>query len=143
MNPTRVLTTNWFYLSHTVGMINLIKDLLRSIYFLCSIQFLRMALLWTFSVAFSHYQLFKDSLFSHKIVSYPRSSPSTFPNKPVCVITGVSSFFFLPSLANFIITMWILSFFLCRQHQAWDYLLHASFLRKDMLLLLVILYSFC
>jgi len=77
-----------------MGMINLIKDLLRSLYFLCSIQFLRMALLWTFSVAFSHYQLFKDSLFSHKIVSYPRSSPSTYPNKPVCVITGVSSVLF-------------------------------------------------
>ncbi|AES72464.1 rossmann-fold NAD(P)-binding domain protein [Medicago truncatula] len=50
-----------------------------------------MTLLWTFSVAFSNYQLFKDSLFSHKIVSYPRSSPSTYPNKPVCVITGATS----------------------------------------------------
>ncbi|WJX34163.1 hypothetical protein P8452_22299 [Trifolium repens] len=50
-----------------------------------------MALLWTFSVAYSHFQLLKDSLFSQKIVPYPRSSPSTFPTRPVCVITGATS----------------------------------------------------
>ncbi|WJX25714.1 hypothetical protein P8452_14730 [Trifolium repens] len=50
-----------------------------------------MALLWTFFVAYSHIQLLKDSLFSQKIVPYPRSSPSTFPNRHVCVITGATS----------------------------------------------------
>ncbi|CAL5204033.1 unnamed protein product [Lathyrus oleraceus] len=49
-----------------------------------------MALLWTLSVLVSHFQLLKDSLFSHKIV-YPRCSSSTFPNTPVCVITGATS----------------------------------------------------
>ena len=70
-------------------VIDLMKDLWRALFFICSIQFWRMALLWTFSVAYSHFQLLKDSLFSQKIVPYPRSSPSTFPTRPVCVITGV------------------------------------------------------
>ncbi|KAK2390649.1 dehydrogenase/reductase SDR family member on chromosome X [Trifolium repens] len=72
-------------------VIDLIKDLWRALFFICSIQFWRMALLWTFSVAYSHFLLLKDSLFSQKIVPYPRSSPSTFPNRPVCVITGATS----------------------------------------------------
>jgi hypothetical protein len=72
-------------------VINLIKELWRALFFICSIQFWRMALLWTFFVAYSHIQLLKDSLFSQKIVPYPRSSPSTFPNRPVCVITGATS----------------------------------------------------
>ncbi|CAK8567550.1 unnamed protein product [Lathyrus sativus] len=71
-------------------VINLIKDLWRGLHFVLSIQFWRMALLWTLSVLFSHFQLLKDSLFSHKIV-YPRCSSSMFPNTPVCVITGATS----------------------------------------------------
>ncbi|KAI5405644.1 hypothetical protein KIW84_052419 [Lathyrus oleraceus] len=71
-------------------VINLIKDLWRGLHFVLSIQFWRMALLWTLSVLVSHFQLLKDSLFSHKIV-YPRCSSSTFPNTPVCVITGATS----------------------------------------------------
>ncbi|KHN44225.1 Dehydrogenase/reductase SDR family member on chromosome X [Glycine soja] len=56
-----------------------------------------MALLWTFSILYSYYQLFKPlihekcSLFSHKLVSYPRCSPFTTTFKPVCVITGATS----------------------------------------------------
>ncbi|XP_004502627.1 uncharacterized protein [Cicer arietinum] len=74
-----------------MGMISLIMDLFWSLYFVCSIQFWRMALLWTFSVAYSHFQLLKAWFFSQKIVSYPRCSPSIIPNRPVCVITGGTS----------------------------------------------------
>lgn len=50
-----------------------------------------MSLLWTLSILYSHFQLFKASIYSHKIVSYPRCFPSTTPRRPVCVITGATS----------------------------------------------------
>ncbi|TKY74117.1 Dehydrogenase/reductase SDR family member on chromosome X [Spatholobus suberectus] len=50
-----------------------------------------MALLWTLSLLFSYYQLFKAYLFSQKLVSYPRCSPLTTPCRPVCVVTGATS----------------------------------------------------
>ncbi|XP_047183104.1 dehydrogenase/reductase SDR family member on chromosome X homolog isoform X2 [Vigna umbellata] len=66
-----------------------------------------MALLWSFSVLFSYYRLFKASLsqwlvfkpvildkcpfFSQKLVSYPRCSPFTSNFRPVCVVTGATS----------------------------------------------------
>ena len=96
-----------------MGLITVVKELWRAFFFLCSLQFWRMALLWTFSILYSYYQLFKDSLshsqyfkplipekcslFSQKLVSYPRCSPFTTTFRPVCVITGVSLslFFFL------------------------------------------------
>ncbi|KAL5192657.1 Short-chain dehydrogenase TIC 32, chloroplastic [Glycine soja] len=77
-----------------MGLIKVVKELWRAFFFLCSPQFWRMALLWTFSILYSYYQLFKPlihekcSLFSHKLVSYPRCSPFTTTFKPVCVITG-------------------------------------------------------
>jgi hypothetical protein len=129
-------------------VINLIKELWRALFFICSIQFWRMALLWTFFVAYSHIQLLKDSLFSQKIVPYPRSSPSTFPNRPVCVITGVRSFtqslwlFWLWwEQYQFVVYLFINLF--CRLHLALDYQLHANFPRMVMLLSLVIPCSFC
>ncbi|KAL3026206.1 hypothetical protein AAZX31_04G218300 [Glycine max] len=80
-----------------MGLIKVVKELWRAFFFLCSPQFWRMALLWTFSILYSYYQLFKPlihekcSLFSHKLVSYPRCSPFTTTFKPVCVITGATS----------------------------------------------------
>lgn len=107
-----------------MGLIKVVKELWRAFFFLCSPQFWRMALLWTFSILYSYYQLFKDSLshsqyfkplipekcslFSQKLVSYPRCSPFTTTFRPVCVITGVSLslFFFL----------FIHSFFFCSSY---------------------------
>ncbi|KAJ1379442.1 Short-chain dehydrogenase/reductase SDR [Sesbania bispinosa] len=74
-----------------MAIIMLVKELWKVFHFVFSIQFWRMALLWTFSVLFSHYQLFKAFLFSQKLVSYPRCSPCTTPYRPVCVITGATS----------------------------------------------------
>ncbi|KAL5145632.1 Dehydrogenase/reductase SDR family member on chromosome X [Glycine soja] len=90
-----------------MGLITVVKELWRAFFFLCSLQFWRMALLWTFSILYSYYQLFKDSLshsqyfkplipekcslFSQKLVSYPRCSPFTTTFRPVCVITGATS----------------------------------------------------
>ncbi|KAK7353332.1 hypothetical protein VNO80_18777 [Phaseolus coccineus] len=90
-----------------MGLITLIKEFWMAFFFLCSVQFWRMALLWSFSILFSYYQLFKASLsqcqlfqqvildkcpfFSQKLVSYPRCSPFTSNFRPVCVVTGATS----------------------------------------------------
>ncbi|BAT78802.1 hypothetical protein VIGAN_02153400 [Vigna angularis var. angularis] len=90
-----------------MGLISLVKELLMAFFFMCSVQFWRMALLWSFSVLFSYYRLFKASLsqwlvfkpvildkcpfFSQKLVSYPRCSPFTSNFRPVCVVTGATS----------------------------------------------------
>ncbi|KAJ1377553.1 hypothetical protein SESBI_48774 [Sesbania bispinosa] len=51
-----------------------------------------MALLWTFSVLFSHYQLFKAFLsFLRNSYLIPGVPLATTPYRPVCVITGVSN----------------------------------------------------
>ncbi|XP_061358263.1 uncharacterized protein LOC133302496 [Gastrolobium bilobum] len=74
-----------------MAIVTLIKELWGVLHFVCSLQFWRMALLWTFSILFSHYQLLKASIFSQKLISYPRCSPSTSTLRPVCVITGATS----------------------------------------------------
>jgi len=92
-----------------MGLISLVKELWMTFFFLCSVQFWRMALLWSFSILFSYYKLFTASLsrwlffkpvilekcpfFSQKLVSYPRCSPFTSNFRPVCVVTGVSPSF--------------------------------------------------
>ena len=92
-----------------MGFISLLREFRRAFYFLCSVQFWRMALLWTLSLLFSYLKLFKDycfeqlsywqllllkaEIFSHKLKSYPRCSPAITPVRPVCVITGVSLLF--------------------------------------------------
>ncbi|XP_014522350.1 dehydrogenase/reductase SDR family member on chromosome X isoform X1 [Vigna radiata var. radiata] len=90
-----------------MGLISLVKELLMAFFFVCSVQFWRMALFWSFSVLFSYYRLFKASLsqwlvfkpvildkcpfFSQKLVSYPRCYPYTSNFRPVCVVTGATS----------------------------------------------------
>ncbi|XP_010276439.1 PREDICTED: dehydrogenase/reductase SDR family member on chromosome X isoform X3 [Nelumbo nucifera] len=69
------------------------RDALR---FVCSVQFWRMAVLWTFALVFSHLQLFVRALFSRKSHSYPRCSPqpiftTTTTSMPVCIVTGATS----------------------------------------------------
>ncbi|XP_027329164.1 dehydrogenase/reductase SDR family member on chromosome X-like isoform X1 [Abrus precatorius] len=74
-----------------MGLIKMVIELWRTLHFVCSVQFWRMALIWTLSILFSYYQLFKAYLFSQKVVSYPRCSPSLTPFRPVCVVTGATS----------------------------------------------------
>jgi len=101
-----------------MGLISLVKELLMAFFFVCSVQFWRMGLFWSFSILFSYYQLFKASLsqwlvfkpvilekcpfLSQKLVSYPRCSPFTSNFRPVCIVTVVSpSFIFIYSFRVF------------------------------------------
>ncbi|KAK9266904.1 hypothetical protein L1049_027163 [Liquidambar formosana] len=63
------------------------RDTLR---FVWSLEFWRMAVLWTFSLIISYFQLFDHYLLSHKSNSYPRCSP-VVATKPLCIITGATS----------------------------------------------------
>ncbi|KAK7317152.1 hypothetical protein RJT34_01136 [Clitoria ternatea] len=74
-----------------MGLIVLVKEWWWTLQFVCSIEFWRMALLWTLSILYSYYQLFRASLFSPKLIPYPRCSPSLTPSRPVCLITGATS----------------------------------------------------
>lgn len=68
------------------------KELSDAFSFVCSSEFWRMAVLWTYSLILSYWQLVEEVLNSQKLISYRRCSPSTVPSRPVCVITGVSQF---------------------------------------------------
>ncbi|GAA0143595.1 dehydrogenase [Lithospermum erythrorhizon] len=57
--------------------------------FLCSSQFWRMALKWTFSLIISYIQLISQNIFSTKPKCYPQTTPSL--KTPICIITGASS----------------------------------------------------
>ncbi|KAF7830680.1 dehydrogenase/reductase SDR family member on chromosome X isoform X1 [Senna tora] len=67
------------------------KELSDAFSFVCSLEFWRMSVLWTYYLILSYWKLFEDVLFSRKIKSYPRCCPSTKPARPVCVITGATS----------------------------------------------------
>ncbi|GER48892.1 NAD(P)-binding Rossmann-fold superfamily protein [Striga asiatica] len=76
---------------------NLVKIMVESFYFMCSVQFWRMALLWTLSLIFSYLDLFTQRFMTSKLKLYPRYSPKGSANfnspagKPVCIITGATS----------------------------------------------------
>ncbi|XP_044477540.1 dehydrogenase/reductase SDR family member on chromosome X-like isoform X1 [Mangifera indica] len=62
------------------------------LHFICSVQFWRMAVLWTLSVLTSYWQLFVQRLFSQKACCFTRQlPPTTGRTRPVCVITGATS----------------------------------------------------
>ncbi|KAK6933211.1 Short-chain dehydrogenase/reductase SDR [Dillenia turbinata] len=76
------------------------KELAVALRFVCSIQFWRMAVLWTLSLIFSYSYLSIGGLVSSlKPKSYPRCSPqlvrdpstNSNPTRPVCIITGATS----------------------------------------------------
>ncbi|KAI3953619.1 hypothetical protein MKW92_013903 [Papaver armeniacum] len=69
-------------------------ELRDSFYFLCSIQFWRMGVLWTFSIIYSYLQLWLNKVMFRKCQSYPRCSLKLSPSaakRPVCVVTGATS----------------------------------------------------
>ncbi|KAI3845672.1 hypothetical protein MKX03_006652 [Papaver bracteatum] len=62
-----------------------------SLDFLCSIQFWRMGVLWTFSIIYSCLQQWLNKVLFRKCKSYPRCSLSPSAKRPVCVVTGATS----------------------------------------------------
>lgn len=66
------------------------KELREAASFVCTVEFWRMAILWTFSLIMSHLQLFMGRFVyvKQKVTSVPSSSSAVA--RPVCIITGVS-----------------------------------------------------
>ncbi|KAI8567527.1 hypothetical protein RHMOL_Rhmol02G0129700 [Rhododendron molle] len=74
----------------------LIEEFKDALCFACTLDFWRMAVLWTLSLLLSYFQLLTKTLFSCKPISYRRRSPllppsTTKPRLPVCIITGATS----------------------------------------------------
>ncbi|KAK0587608.1 hypothetical protein LWI29_025676 [Acer saccharum] len=68
------------------------KELKEVLYFVCSVEFWRMAVLWTVSLLSSYLQLLVQRLFVHKSNSYIRCiPPTTGLIMPICIITGATS----------------------------------------------------
>ncbi|XWS14270.1 hypothetical protein CRYUN_Cryun36dG0108300 [Craigia yunnanensis] len=73
-------------------METMIKELKEALCFVLSVEFWRMAVLWTISLFTSYFQLNSRRLFSRKAQSYPRCHPPISESlRPVCVITGATS----------------------------------------------------
>ncbi|KAJ4842122.1 hypothetical protein Tsubulata_029596 [Turnera subulata] len=58
-----------------------------------SVDFWRMAVLWTFSILASYLQLFAQTIFKNKSKAYPRCHPpcNGIIIRPLCIITGATS----------------------------------------------------
>ncbi|XP_059662082.1 short-chain dehydrogenase TIC 32, chloroplastic-like isoform X2 [Cornus florida] len=79
------------------------KELREALHFACTVEFWRMAVLWTLSIILSYLHLFAQTFLSPNSGSYPRCSPRPVPppgtsssaapahGRPVCVITGATS----------------------------------------------------
>ncbi|PKI69485.1 hypothetical protein CRG98_010118 [Punica granatum] len=67
------------------------KRLREVLLFVCSVEFWRMAVLWSIALITSYFQLLLQSLHIQKSYSYPRRSPETSAFRPVCIITGATS----------------------------------------------------
>ncbi|OVA03358.1 Short-chain dehydrogenase/reductase SDR [Macleaya cordata] len=72
-------------------MKTILMELIQSVQFLCTSQFWRMSVLWTFSLLFSYFQLWLDRVIFRNSRSYPRCSPpfiTPSTKRPICVVTG-------------------------------------------------------
>ncbi|CAH8379589.1 unnamed protein product [Eruca vesicaria subsp. sativa] len=67
------------------------EKLKEALHFICSSDFLRMALFWNFALIYSYFQLLKRSIFGSKSTSFSSSSINTSSHRPICVITGATS----------------------------------------------------
>ncbi|KAL5833242.1 hypothetical protein ACOSQ3_016916 [Xanthoceras sorbifolium] len=68
------------------------KELKEVLHFVCSVEFWRMAVLWTVSLLSSYMQLLVQRLFVHRSNSHIRCiPPTTGLMRPVCIITGATS----------------------------------------------------
>ena len=73
------------------------EKLKEALHFICSSDFLRMALFWNFALLSSYFQLLKGRFFGSKSTTSFSSSSSSMntsssSQRPICVITGVSHF---------------------------------------------------
>ncbi|XP_042037582.1 dehydrogenase/reductase SDR family member on chromosome X-like [Salvia splendens] len=74
-----------------------VKNVVEIISFMCNSEFWRMAVLWTLSLISSYMSRFYQTLFSQESRCYPRCSlkDSTFASplvdRPICIITGATS----------------------------------------------------
>ncbi|KAG6408516.1 hypothetical protein SASPL_131529 [Salvia splendens] len=74
-----------------------VKNLVEIISFMCNSEFWRMAMLWTLSLISSYMSLFYQTLFPQESRCYPRCSlkdstfVSPFVDRPICIITGATS----------------------------------------------------
>ncbi|KZV56026.1 Rossmann-fold NAD(P)-binding domain-containing protein isoform 1 [Dorcoceras hygrometricum] len=75
-----------------------VRVLTEAFQFICTVQFWRMAVLWTLSLVFSFLSLFCHTLLLSKSESHSRRSPkdlksdaATLRRLPICVITGATS----------------------------------------------------
>ena len=126
----------------------MIKELKEALRFVLSVEFWRIAVLWTISLLTSYFQLHSRRLFSRKAQSYPRCHPPISESlRPVCVITGVSHLYFHPIFSLWPGLLLICSNFMpffvslcrcCRLHQDWELLLHTLFHGKVSMLFLVL-----
>ncbi|GLT32983.1 hypothetical protein SLA2020_076100 [Shorea laevis] len=72
-------------------MVAIMRELGKAMCFVCSVEFWRMAVLWTFSLLTSYWQLY-TTRHSSKSYCFPRCKPQvTQTMRPVCVITGATS----------------------------------------------------
>ncbi|XP_013612369.1 PREDICTED: short-chain dehydrogenase TIC 32, chloroplastic [Brassica oleracea var. oleracea] len=72
------------------------EKLKEALHFICSSDFLRMALFWNFALIYSYFQLLKGRIFGSKsTTSFSSSSSNHSSNasshRPICVITGATS----------------------------------------------------
>lgn len=75
-----------------IEMLLVMEELKAVIHFVCSVEFWRMALLWTVSLLTSHFKLLFQSLFTRKSNPYKRCvPPTTGIKRPVCIVTGATS----------------------------------------------------
>ncbi|KAJ4882393.1 NAD(P)-binding Rossmann-fold superfamily protein [Raphanus sativus] len=65
-----------------------VEKLKEALRFICSSDFLRMALFWNLALLSSYFQLLKRRIFGSKPTSFSSSSSS---HRPICVITGATS----------------------------------------------------
>lgn len=70
------------------------EKLKEALHFICSSDFLRMALFWNVALLSSYFQLLKGRIFGSKSTTSFSSSSNHSSNasshRPICVITGVS-----------------------------------------------------
>ncbi|KAL0888678.1 hypothetical protein Bca101_012661 [Brassica carinata] len=65
-----------------------VEKLKEALHFICSSDFLRMALFWNFALLSSYFQLLKGRIFGSKSTSFMNTCSS---HRPICVITGATS----------------------------------------------------
>ncbi|KAJ6423080.1 hypothetical protein OIU84_024082 [Salix udensis] len=68
------------------------REVKKALSFILSVEFWRMGIFWTLSLAMSYFQLFWQRVCTKKPNAYPRCPPRRIgTKKPICVITGATS----------------------------------------------------